>query len=132
MIAFRLSGGLFFSVNGLFDQHRSRRGITATDQSVQVDTDRGYITLSRQARDAIGLETDEVSVGEVSSGLFAYVRNRRALECKSVWGRHKYRDGKITRLLVRPGDSVAKDQVVAELSSRELEVLHLEYNQAKK
>ncbi len=46
-------------------------------------------------------------------------------------GRHKI-SGRITRLLVRPGDSVAKDQVVAELSSRELEVLQLEYNQAKK
>jgi hypothetical protein len=41
-------------------------------KGVQVDTDRGYITLSGQARSAIGLQTDEVSVGDVSSRLFVF------------------------------------------------------------
>ncbi|MDX1929338.1 MAG: BON domain-containing protein [Pirellulaceae bacterium] len=43
-------------------------------KDVQVDTYRGYITLSGQARDAIGLETAEVSVGEVSSRPFVYAK----------------------------------------------------------
>jgi membrane fusion protein, heavy metal efflux system len=98
-------------------------------KGVQVDTDRGYITLSRQARDAIGLETAEVTVGEVSSRLFVYAEaiapwNAKAFGSAQISGR-------ITKLLVRPGDSVAKGQVVAELSSRELELFQLEFSQAK-
>jgi hypothetical protein len=82
-------------------------------KGVQVDTDRGYITLSAQARDAIGLETAEVATGVVSSRLAAYAEvvtpwNTRAFGSAQLSGR-------IAKLLVRPGDSVEKDQVVAEL-----------------
>ncbi len=130
MIAFRLSGGLFFLLMAcsISTAHEGHQPLPT--KGVQVDTDRGYITLSRQARDAIGLETDEVSVGEVSSGLFAYAETVAPWNAKAFGSAQI--SGRITRLLVRPGDSVAKDQVVAELSSRELEVLQLEYNQAKK
>ncbi len=98
-------------------------------KGVQVDTDRGYITLSRQARDAIGLDTTEVSVGEVSSKLFAYAETIAPWDAKAFGSAQI--SGRIAKLLVRPGDSVAKDQVVAELSSRELEILQLDYAQAK-
>lgn len=99
-------------------------------KGVQVDTDRGYITLSKQARDAIGLETTEVSLGEVSSRLYAYAETVAPWNAKAFGSAQI--SGSITRLLVRPGDSVAKDQVVAELESRELEMVQLEYNQYKK
>ncbi len=98
-------------------------------KGVQVDTDRGYITLSGQARSAIGLETTEVSIGEVSSRLFAYAETVAPWNAKAFGSAQI--SGRITRLLVRPGDIVSKDQVVAELSSRELELLQLEFSQAK-
>jgi membrane fusion protein, heavy metal efflux system len=98
-------------------------------KGVQVDTDRGHITLSGQARDAIGLETAEVTVGEVSSRLFAYAETIAPWNAKAFGSAQI--SGRITKLLVRPGDSVAKGQVVAELSSRELELLQLEFSQAK-
>ena len=125
----RLSLALMLSLFA-FQTHAHEGHQPLPTKGVQVDTDRGYITLSRQARDAIGLETAEVSVGEVSSGLFAYAETVAPWNAKAFGSAQI--SGRITWLLVRPGDSVAKDQVVAELSSRELEVLQLEYNQAKK
>ncbi len=98
-------------------------------KGVQVDTERGYITLSSQARSAIGLQTEAVAVGAVTSTLFAYAETVAPWQSKA-YGSAQI-SGRITKLLVRPGDSVAKDQVVAELSSRELEILKLEYLQAK-
>jgi cobalt-zinc-cadmium efflux system membrane fusion protein len=98
-------------------------------QGVQLDIERGYITLSAQARSAIGLQTAEVTVGEVSTSLLTYAEaivpwDARAFGSAQISGR-------IAKLLVQPGDTVAKDQVVAELSSRELEILQFEYSQAK-
>ncbi|MEQ1827814.1 MAG: efflux RND transporter periplasmic adaptor subunit [Pirellula sp.] len=98
-------------------------------KGVQVDTERGYINLSGQARDAIGLETAEVTVGEVSSRLFAYAETIAPWNAKAFGSAQI--SGRITRLLVRPGDTVAKGQVVAELSSRELDLLQLEFSQAE-
>lgn len=98
-------------------------------QGVQLDMERGYITLSTQARNAIGLETVEVAVGEVSSTLFSYAEAIAPWDAKAFGSAQI--SGRIAKLLVRPGDTVAKDQVVAELSSRELEILQLEYSQAK-
>ena len=98
-------------------------------QGVQLDIERGCITLSAQARSAIGLQTAEVTVGEVSTSLLTYAEaivpwDARAFGSAQISGR-------IAKLLVQPGDTVAKDQVVAELSSRELEILQFEYSQAK-
>ncbi len=69
-------------------------------KGVQVDTDRGYITLSGQARSAIGLETTEVSIGEVSSRLFAYAETVAPWNAKAFGSAQI--SGRITRLLVRP------------------------------
>jgi membrane fusion protein, heavy metal efflux system len=98
-------------------------------KGVLVDTERGYVTLSSQAREAIGLQADEVVVGEVSSNLFAYAETVAPWQSKAFGSAQI--SGRITKLLVRPGDTVVKGQVVAEMSSRELESLRLEYAQAK-
>lgn len=99
-------------------------------KGVQIDSERGYITLSGQARNAIGLATEEVAVGDVASTLTVYA------ESVSPWQSRAFGSaqvpGRITKLLVRPGDIVTQSQVVAELRSRELELLHLEYVQSKK
>jgi hypothetical protein len=58
-------------------------------KGVQIDPRRGNITLTAQARDAIGLETAEVSVGEVASHLRVFVETvapRNALP--NFWRQH--------------------------------------------
>ena len=75
-------------------------------QGVQLDMERGYITLSTQARNAIGLETVEVAVGEVSSTLFSYAEAIAPWDAKAFGSAQI--SGRIAKLLVRPGDTVAK------------------------
>jgi len=125
---YRLLVPFFFVMPSVAFTHEGHQPLPS--KGVQVDTDRGYIILSGQARDAIGLETEEVSVGEVTSRLFAYAETVAPWNAKAFGSAQI--SGRITKLLVRPGDSVAKNQVVAELSSRELELLQLEFTQAKK
>lgn len=99
-------------------------------KGVQVNSARGTLVLSAQARSLLGLNTEEVVVGEVESTLTVYA------ETESPWHSRAFGSasvsGKIVKLLVQPGDVVVRDQVVAELRSRELESLRLEYLQAKK
>jgi RND family efflux transporter MFP subunit len=122
--------GLFFAIasNCVLVAHEGHQPLPT--KGVQVDTERGYITLSGQARNAIGLETTEVAIGDVSSQQTAYA------EAVAPWNAKAFGSaqisGRITKLFVRPGDAVSKGQVVAELSSRELDSLQLEFSQAKK
>jgi membrane fusion protein, heavy metal efflux system len=125
----RLSCCLFLILHFSCFTHAHEGHQPLPTKGVQVDTKRGYITLSEHARNAIGLETAEVTVGEVSSRLFAYAETIAPWNAKAFGSAQI--SGRITKLLVRPGDSVAKGQIVAELSSRELETLQLEYSQAK-
>jgi membrane fusion protein, heavy metal efflux system len=99
-------------------------------KGVQIDTARGYITLSAQARNAIGVATAEVAVGSVASNLTVYAEVHSPWQAKAFGSAQI--SGRISKLLVQPGDTVSRDQVVAELSSRELEQLRLEYLQAQK
>lgn len=78
---------------------------------------------------SIGLEAVEVSVGDVGSDLTAYAETVAPWHAKAFGSAQI--PGRIAKLHSRPGDVVAKGQVVAELSSRELETLRLSYLQAK-
>ncbi len=95
---------------------------------VEVDTQSGRVTLSARARSAIGVQTEEVVVGKVASTLDVYAETITPWHSKAFGSAQIA--GRIAKLLVRPGDVVAKDQVVAELSSRELELVRLDYLQA--
>jgi membrane fusion protein, heavy metal efflux system len=97
-------------------------------KGVQADTEQGYVTLSAQARDAIGLQTQEVAVGTVAATLKVYAEAVTPWQAKAFGSAQI--PGRITKLMVRPGDFVVRDQVVAELSSRELEIIKLDYLQA--
>jgi RND family efflux transporter MFP subunit len=99
-------------------------------KGVQVDTARGKITLSKQARDSIGLVADEVSIGNVATLTQVYAETVTPWQ-STAFGSAQI-SGRIAKLLVRPGDHVNQDQIVAELSSRELEVLRTEFLQAKR
>ncbi len=98
-------------------------------KGAQVDIEHGHIALSAQARAAIGLEAEEVIVGDVDSYLIAYVETVAPWQAKAFGSAQI--PGRITKLHSRPGDLVSEGQVVAELSSRELETLRLSYLQAK-
>ncbi len=98
-------------------------------KGVQVDLGRGYLTLSAQARSAIGLEAQEVQVAEVQASLNTYAETVAPWQAKAYGSAQL--SGRITRLLVRPGDVVKQGQVVAELTSRDLELVRLSYLQAK-
>ena len=98
-------------------------------KGVQVDTEHGQITLSAQARTAIGLESEEVVVGKVSSMLITYAETVAPWQAQAFGSAQI--SGRIVKLHAEPGDSVTKGQVIAELSSRELETLRLSYRQAQ-
>ncbi len=97
-------------------------------KGVQVDTQNGRITLSSQARETIGLQSEEVVVGTVSSTLKVYAESVAPWQAKAFGSAQIA--GRIVKLLVRPGDFVSKNQMVAELSSRELETIKLDYFQS--
>jgi membrane fusion protein, heavy metal efflux system len=99
-------------------------------KGVQVDTARGKITLSKQARDSIGLVADEVTVGNVATLTQVYAETVAPWQ-STAFGSAQI-SGRIAKLLVRPGDHVNQNQVVAELSSRELELLRADVLQAKR
>jgi cobalt-zinc-cadmium efflux system membrane fusion protein len=98
-------------------------------KGVQVDTQNGYVTLSGQARSAIGLLSEEVVVGTVASKMNVYAESVTPWQAKAFGSAQIA--GRISKLLVRPGDLVEKNQVVAEMSSRELELVRLDFLQAK-
>ena len=97
-------------------------------KGVQVDTQNGQLTLSAQARNAIGLQAEELLVGTVASTLTVYAEAVTPWQAKAFGSAQI--SGRIAKLLSRPGDFVKKDQIIAELSSRELELLKLDYQQA--
>jgi cobalt-zinc-cadmium efflux system membrane fusion protein len=99
-------------------------------KGVQVDTARGKITLSKQARDSIGLVADEVTVGNVATLTQVFAETVAPWQ-STAFGSAQI-SGRIAKLLVRPGDHVNQDQIVAELSSRELELLRGEVLQARR
>ena len=97
-------------------------------KGVQVEPQNGQLTLSAQARDAIGLQAEELVVGTVASTLTVYAEAVTPWQAKAFGSAQI--SGRIAKLLSRPGDFVKKDQIIAELSSRELELLKLDYQQA--
>jgi RND family efflux transporter MFP subunit len=99
-------------------------------KGVLVDPAKGHITLSSKALKAIGVATQEISDGNVSSPINVFAETVVPWQAKAIGSAQI--SGRITKLLVRPGDFVNKGQVVAELSSRELETFRLEYLQAQK
>ena len=97
-------------------------------KGIQIDFARGHLTLSKQARDALGIAADEIQEATVSEEIHAYAT------VVSPWDARAFASariaGRIASLNARPGDHVEKGQILAELSSREFELLDLAYEQA--
>lgn len=123
----RLGLVLLFSTHAmLVKAHEGHQPLPT--KGVQVDAQNGQLTLSAQARDAIGLQAEELVVGTVASTLTVYAESVTPWQAKAFGSAQIF--GRIAKLLARPGDFVEKDQIIAELSSRELELVKLDYLQA--
>jgi RND family efflux transporter MFP subunit len=91
------------------------------NRGASVDADKGLIALSPEARQALAVEVAEVSPVTLDEEIIA-----PAL-IEAPWHRHAYASarlgGKVAAIHVRPGDSVAAGQPVAEVESLDLEDL---------
>lgn len=97
-------------------------------KGVQVDLTNGHLTLSRNARQILDVQTVEVDRGTVESSIRAYST------VVAPWTRHAYvttrLPGRIAVLHVRPGEVVRAGQVIAEIDSLDLHRLRLDYQEA--
>lgn len=89
-----------------------------------VDSKRGVVALSGEARSLLDVRTVELHTQPHSERLFAFT------SIESPWNQKAWvvarLPGRIVRILVQSGDSVEAGQCVAELQSPELELLWLE------
>lgn len=89
-----------------------------------VDSKRGMVALSSEARGLLDVRTVELHTQPHSERLFAFT------SIESPWNQKAWLvarlPGRIARILVQTGDSVEAGQCVAELESPELELLWLE------
>lgn len=98
-------------------------------RGAQVDAAAGRVTLSRDAREALDVQTAEAESRPVPESLLAYAA------LTAPWQNHAFASsrvaGRVVRLHARPGESVAAGQVLAEVESIELEDLQLELLNAR-
>jgi cobalt-zinc-cadmium efflux system membrane fusion protein len=97
-------------------------------KGVQIDFVRGQIVLSKSAQGLLDVATEEVREASVGRDMTAYATT------ESQWNARAFASarlsGRIVSLNAKPSDQVVRGQILAELSSRELETLHLAYSQA--
>jgi membrane fusion protein, heavy metal efflux system len=93
-------------------------------RGAQVDVARGQVILSREAREALDVQTAAVETRPVEERLLAYAA------LAAPWQQHAFvtsrLPGRIAKLHARPGQTVAAGQPLAEVESVELESLQLE------
>jgi len=93
-------------------------------KGVQVDSEKGVITLSPDARNILDVRTEVVSPRVAEDKVLAYAT------LVSPWQQHAFIStrlpGRIVNLFVKPGQSVTAGQVLAEVQSIEMEDLQLE------
>lgn len=93
-------------------------------KGVQIDVENGLVTLSADAREALGVTTEEVTEGIVPERVMAYAR------IAVPWQRHHFVTstvaGRIINLHAKPGQEVTRGQLLAEVQSPALDVLQME------
>jgi RND family efflux transporter MFP subunit len=98
-------------------------------KGVAVDAAKGSVVLSPGSREALALDTAEVSLGPLEERLLA------PAAVVAPWQRHAFVStrlgGKVAALYVRPGQEVARGQVLAAVESLELESLRLDLLDAR-
>jgi RND family efflux transporter MFP subunit len=98
-------------------------------RGARVDVEKGQIILSREAREALDVRTEEVTRRPLPETLLAYAT------LAAPWQGHAFASsrlpGKVVALHVRPGQGVQAGQLLAEVRSLELEALQLELRNAE-
>jgi RND family efflux transporter MFP subunit len=93
-------------------------------RGAKVDVEKGLVTLSKDARAALDVETVEIGTAAPPNTVLAYAT------LVAPWKAHAYAvsrlPGRIVALRAKPGDRVEVGQVLAEVQSQELELLRLE------
>jgi len=93
-------------------------------KGAQVDVEKGLVVLSKEAREALAVQTAEVQLRHVEDKVLAYAT------LVAPWEQHAFVStrlpGRIAKLHVQPGQSVAAGQVLAEVEALELKSLQLE------
>ena len=93
-------------------------------KGVVVDSEKGIVTLSPDARSILDLRTEEAKLGVADEKLLAYAA------LAAPWRRHAFVStrlpGRIANLFAKPGQTVVKGELLAEVQSLELEDLQLE------
>ncbi len=98
-------------------------------KGVQIDFEQGHLTLSKQAREILDVQAVEVSTEGIPKTFRAYAT------VVAPWMQHAFATtrlaGRIANVTIQPGQEVVAGQLVAELESRELQTLRLEYQKAE-
>jgi RND family efflux transporter MFP subunit len=98
-------------------------------RGAQVDVAQGRILLSREAREALDVRSEEVTRRPLPEALLAYAT------LAAPWQRHAFvasrLPGRVVALHARPGQVVRGGQLLAEVRSLELEALRLELRNAE-
>jgi cobalt-zinc-cadmium efflux system membrane fusion protein len=93
-------------------------------RGAKVDVAKGRVILSGEARDTLGVQTAEIGLRAFEENIFAYAT------LTTPWHQHAYvtarLPGRIDKLHVQPGQTVAAGQILAELQSLQLKNLQLE------
>src|SRR4051794_2111580 len=81
-------------------------------KGAQIDVPKGPITPSKEARDALGVQTADVEARPVEESVVAYAT------LVAPWQAHGFASsrlaGRVTKLLARPGQAVRAGEVLAE------------------
>lgn len=93
-------------------------------RGAQVDVEKGVVILSAEARDALGLETAEVSGQPIRESVTAYAN------VVAPWQRHAFASsrlpGRVVAIHIQAGQTIKAGQPLAEVASLDLENLQLE------
>lgn len=93
-------------------------------KGAQVNVEQGLVTLSDAARASLGVETGEVALRPLQQNVLAYAT------VLLDWQQHRFITtpiaGRIAKLYVKPGETVAAGQKLAEIDSMELANLQLQ------
>ena len=103
------------------DAHEGHRPLPTRGMEVNVET--GRMVLTKAARETLDVQTVESVSKQIAQSIYAYGT------LVAPWNRHAViaspLTGRITNLKVRPGETVAAGQVLAEMESPELQQLVL-------
>jgi membrane fusion protein, heavy metal efflux system len=92
-------------------------------RGAQVDVAQGLVTLSSEARASLDVQTEEIGLAVIEDDVLAYA------SIVAPWQKHAFVtsriSGRITSLLVKPGQQVSVGETLAEVESPELYDLQL-------